>query len=92
MPEWFVGKIPTSIERPCLSLGVEGFAGPMASGPVPVVDHGCNVQISVLRSGEEEGLDCNCKSFSEVFSTIAGDLCVVYVFCGVLCNNLYLHC
>jgi hypothetical protein len=80
------GKFFTSFWRPFIDAVAGSFARPMASGPVPAVVHGCSELRLLLRRGEEEGLDCNLRSFSKVFPTKARDLCVFFSFYGVLCN------
>ena len=81
---WFSGRFSTSIGRPSGSSGAEDFAGPKTSGFVPVSVYGCSGLSSVLRSGEEEGLDCNWESFSKVLSTKARDPYVISIFYGIL--------
>jgi hypothetical protein len=80
------GKSSTSFWRPFINAVDGSFARPKASGPVPAVVYGCSDRHLLLRSGEEEGLDCNLKSFSKVSPTKARDLCVFFSFYGVLCN------
>lgn len=77
-----------SIGRPSFSSGAECFARPEASGLVPVFVHSCSVLNSLLRSGEEEGLHCNLKSFSKVLSTNTRDSYVLSLFLGILCTKL----
>jgi hypothetical protein len=86
------GECPTSVGRPSLSSGAEDLTGPATSGSVPVVVHGCSALCSSLHSGEEEGLDCNFRSFSNVLSTNARDPYVNFYFMGSFVIVLYLHC
>jgi hypothetical protein len=80
------GKSSTSFWRPFIGAVAGSFARPTASGSVPAVVDGCSELRLLLRSGEEEGLDCNLRSFSKVLPTKARDLCVFFSFYGVLCN------
>ena len=88
-PVSLAGDDSTSFERPYESLSAEGFAGPVASGFVPVADHGCSVLLSLLRAGEEGGLDCFLSSFSKVLLTNVRDLYVIFLFHGILSIILY---
>jgi hypothetical protein len=73
-------KFPTSIGRPFYNSGAERFTRLEASGFVPVFVHGCSVLSSLLCSVEEDGLDCNLKSFSKVLFTNTRESCVSFLF------------
>lgn len=59
-----------------------------ASGEVPAAVFGDGKRdfFFLLDGGEREGLDCFFKSFSEVFSALIRDLCIISCSYGVLCN------
>jgi hypothetical protein len=82
------GEFQTYIGRPSFSSGAECFVRSEKSGLVPVFVHGCNMLNSLLRSGDEEGLQCNPKSFSNFISTNTRDSYVISLFLGVLCTKL----
>lgn len=90
-PVRIFSDVSTSFVRPLARSVAEGFAGTKTSGAVPVDVHGCSVPSSLLRGGEEGGLDCVFSFFSKVLLTNVRDPYVFFRFSGSLCNYLYLH-
>jgi hypothetical protein len=88
------GMSSTSIRRPLRRSAAAAFVGSEASGFVPafVLDGGCSGFCFWLDGGERGGSVLLTISLSEVLPTFARDLCVIPIFYGVPCNNLYLHC
>jgi hypothetical protein len=86
------GTSSTSIRRPLLRSATAAIVGSEASGFVPasVLDGGSSGLW--LDGGERGGSICHSLSLREVLPIFARDLCVLSVFYGVPCNNLYLHC
>jgi hypothetical protein len=79
------------LRRPFLRLAVASHADLEASGFVPASELDGDLADLLLVGGEREGLDCVFLPLSEALSANARDLCVIFLFHGVLCNMLYTH-
>jgi hypothetical protein len=81
----------TSKVRPFLRFSTALCVYTMASGRVHTFVHDSGITGIWLDDGIRDVPDCLIQSFSGVFSAFTRDLCVIFRFYEVLCNNLYCH-